>query len=357
MSANTRANRRGICTLTGMAVGFRVFYAAVVDSGQLLGSMWISVLAGMLLALPAALFLAAVRRCCPQAEAGEAVRSLLGGMGLKALAAIYLPVLIYDAGASLRIMSSAAKYVAMPESNRTVILLVTAIFASACVALGGRAAAGGAVLWRRLAAILLVILVVTQLPYFRIGWLTPVLGPGLPILVGDALPLAGIFGFIVPAWLMMEPEHDRAGWAILHTLLKSGLITTAMTVIFCMLVPSMPDGQQMRTFRLGWLLTNGRAGLSLEMPYVVLLYSGFLTMLVFELAAGARMLEALFPKLSQLWRSALAGAAAFLIAACGGAEQMMVKRLSGWYYPAMLAPAVLLGTAGLIRMRRKGGKA
>lgn len=352
VSENRSAQKKEVCALVGVAAGFRAFYEVTVDDGQLMNGAWISILLGMILALPTALSLAAIRRYRPEAETDSVVRELVGSGGLKALAATYLSVMVYDAGASLRIMASAAKYVAMPEENRALIMLTTAAAAGICVGLGARATAGGALLWRKLALILLATLAVTQLPYYRTGWLTPILGPGTKVLLDGAIPTAGMFCFPAAAWLLMSPEHDREGKAMLYTLLRSGLVCAASAVLFCMLVPSVLSGDQFRTVRLGRLLLNGRGGLSLEMPYVVLLYGGFLTMLLFELTVGAHVLRAFAPKLSQKWRTGIVSGAAFLIAVCGGAEQAAVARLSAWYYPLLAAPAAILGTIAWLRMRR-----
>lgn len=353
MSRSESANRRGICTLTGMAMTFRVFYEAAVDSGQTAGGAWISVLLGMVMAVPAACCLAAVRRSRPGQEAGGALGSLVGSAAVKGIALICCAVMVCDAAASLRIMSSTVKYVAMPESNRVLILLTGAAAASVCAGMGVKAAAGGAVLWRRLAVILLAVMVIAQAREFRGGWLSPVLGPGWGELIKASLPVAGIFSFIVAGWLLMEPEHDRAGYAMLLTLIRSGLMAAGVMLAFGMLVPPMPEEDPMRTFRLGQLLTNGRGGLSLEMPYVTLLYSGFLTMLVFETTAGARLLGLLFPDIQMKWRACLVGGCAFLIAASGGVEQAAVRLFSRWYYPVLTVAAVIPGCAALVGKKKR----
>jgi len=179
MTGKMTVQRRSLCTWTGMAIGFRAFYAVMVDGGQLYGSAWLAMLAGLIGAVPTVLSLKALRCAMPEQDAEKALNGLLGRQGKRLIALIIFVVLIYDTGAVISLMSSTAKYVAMPEANRNLIKFATALTATAASMMGAAASANAAVLWRRLAAALIVILIGTQLRYFRASWLAPVLGPGV----------------------------------------------------------------------------------------------------------------------------------------------------------------------------------
>ncbi len=358
MKEGGTAQRRSVCTLTGMAIGFRAFLAVALDGGELYGSGWIVLTAGMVLSIPVAAALMIIRRLFPHEEAAGALSGAGGRIGVRLTGTALFLILVCDAGSVLQMMSTAARYVAAPESNRNIIKLVTALTAAAAAALGPCAAAGAAVLWRRLAAVLIVLLILVQAPYFRPGWLTPVLGPGIPVLMRGALPAAGIFSLTAAGWLMLEREHDPDGKAMLRTLMKSGAVTAALATVLAMLVPGMADAPTGRAFRLGRLLANDRAGLTLELPYVILLYSGMLTMLVFEVTAAARAIGMALPALNSRMGAMAAGGLAFCLSVSDLARQEKAALLSVWYYPVILSAFVLLACNAVIRKKmRKAGNA
>ncbi len=356
MMGRMTAQRRSLCTWIGMAIGFRLFCAVIVDGGQLFGSAWLAMLMGLLLSIPAAAALIPVRRLRPELEGPEALRSAAGSMGMKLAGLILTVVLVYDAGALITLMTSTAKYVAMPEANRNAVKAVTAAAAVTASLMGASAAADAAVLWRRLAAALIAVLVITQAKYFRGAFLTPVLGPGVGEILKNALPAAGMLAFAAAGWLMLEPEHDQAGTAVLKSAVISGLTAAALALCMSMLVPGMPDEPSTRSFRIGRLLANGRAGLTLEMPYVILIYSGMLTALVFEVTAAARAAGIILPGVTAGKRVCLTGAAALGLSLSRWSEREVLRQVSMWYYPLIAAPFVLIGLSALAQMRRRGSE-
>ena len=356
MNRQTNVQRRSLCTWAGMAAGFRVFCAVVIDGGQLYGSAWLSVLMAALLFLPVGGALIAWRRTNPSASAEDALELAAGRWGKRIICLFFTVVLTCDAGAVIGLMSSTAKYVAMPEANRILMRAVTAAAAVGIAMMGAQAAAGAAVLWKRLAAALIAVLVLSQAKFFRSEWLLPVLGPGLGEIGRNALPAAGMLAFSAAGWLMLEPEHDKKGGATLKCIGGGGLIAAALSMMLGMMVPGMMEEPPTRGFRIGRLLANDRAGLTLEMPYVVLLYSGMLTMLAFELCAAARTLEAIFPERGGRICTGVVGAAAFLLSVSPWAGRDAVRVVSEWYYPVIAVPVCLSGLIAWLKMK-KGRKA
>ena len=356
MNGKMTVQRRSLCTWAAMAAGFRTFYAVIIDGRQLFGSAWISVLAAVLLFAPVGGALIAMRKMDPSHLPEEALEAAGGRWGRRLVGVMFAVVLIYDAGAVVSLMSGTAKYVAMPEANRILIRAVTAAAATVAVLMGAAAAAGAAVLWRRLTAVLIVLLIGTQMRYFRPEWLSPLFGPGIAEIGKNAIPAAGMLTLSAGGWLMLEPEHDRKGSALLRCIVRSGLIASALSLMFGMLVPGMLEETPTRSFRIGRLLANDRAGLTLEMPYVVLLYSGMYTMLVFELAASVKAIGLIFPRMNIKWTSVTVGFAAFLLSVSPWAERDVLRVISVWYYPLIALPLCLMGAAAWIR-RRKAGKA
>lgn len=356
MMGRMTAQRRSLCTWMGMAIGFRAFWAVAVDGGQLFGSTWLAMLIGLLLSLPAAAALISVRRLRPELDGIDALKTAAGGTGVKFAGLILTIVLVYDAGAVITLMTSTAKYVAMPEANRNMLKAVTVAAAVTASLMGASAAADAAVLWKRLAAALIAVLVLTQAKYFRGAFLTPVLGPGVGEIMKNAIPAAGMFAFAAAGWLMLEPQHDRTGTAVLKCALKSGLFAAALALCMSMLIPGMPDEPPTRSFRIGRLLANDRAGLTLEMPYVILIYSGMLTALVFEVTAAARAAEIILPDMSAGKRVCLIGVAALGLSLSRWSEREVLMKVAMWYYPLIAAPFVLIGLRAWAKMRKHGAK-
>ena len=347
------AQRRSLSTWTGMAIGFRAFYAVMVDGGELFGSAYLAMLLGLLGAAPVGWALKILRRSAPEKTGAAVLRDAAGTWGRRLIGLTLFAVLTYDTGAVISLMSSTAKYVAMPEANRNLVKLATAAAAVAAALMGVRACADASVLWRRLAAALMVILVLTQARYFRVSWLTPILGPGIGEVVKNALPAAGIYAFAAAGWLMLEPEHDRTGGAMLRCMLCSGLIAALLSLMLGMLIPGMQEEPATRSFRIGRLLTNDRAGLTLEMPYVVLLYSGMLTMLIFELCAAANALHMALEGVGWKGCAWTAGGAAFFLSAGEWTGRETLTKLSAWYYPVIALPVCLTALAAWNRSGRK----
>lgn len=352
MTGKMTVQRRSLCTWTGMAVGFRSFCAVTIDGGQLYGSAWISVLIGLLLAAPCAAALIALRPNGGKNMPEAALRQTASDWGTKLFAAVLMLALIYDAGAVISLMSSTARYVAMPETNRLLMRAVTAAAVVVISMLGASAAANAAVMWRRLLAVLILLLILTQMKFFRFSWITPLLGPGAEELFLNALPAAGMFSFSAAGWLMLEPEHDQEGTAILKCVLLSGLVAASLSLMIGMLVPGMEQEPPTRSFRIGRLLANDRAGLTLEMPYIILLYSGMLTMLVFELTAAARTAQIVFGRMEGKSAALMTGSLAFLLSVSRLTEREMLRQISLWYYPVIAAPVLLIGLTAWMKRKK-----
>ena len=269
---------------------------------------------------------------------------------------MYVIVLTVDAAMAVGLMSGTAKYVAVPEANRILMRAVTAGSAMMISMMGAQAAAGAAVLWKKLAAVLIAVLILSQAKFFRLSWLLPVLGPGAGEIGRSALPAAGMLAFSAAGWLMLEPEDDKRGSAVVKCVAGSGLIAAVLLLMLGMLIPGMLEEPPTRGFRIGRLLANDRAGLTLEMPYVVLLYGGMLTMLVFEMCAAARALGVLFPEMDGKICAGAVGASAFLLSVSPWAGRDAARMISEWYYPAIAAPVCLTGLIAWLKTK-KGGKA
>ena len=350
-----KMRQSSVCTLAGMAIGFRTFYAVVIDGGHLYGSGWLAILLAMIVSLPVSLLILFLNRKKPQLHPAEIIRESTGNIGCALIGLILACVLVYDAGAVLRIITGMVKYVALQETGNVPIAAVTAVSATAALLMGPDAIADSSVLWKRLAVVLVGVLIVSQIPYFRAAWLTPVLGQGMDELIDSALPAAGMLSFIAGGWLMTDTGKEKKETALLRTGVYAGLSSCVLAALCGMLVPGLTDEPVGRSFRLGRLLANARAGLSLELPYVVLLYSGMVTVLLFELAAAAKAITIAIPAIKGNVGALSAGAGAFMVSVSGVAEREMASMLSKWYFPAVGVSLLLVGLCAVAR-GRTGGK-
>lgn len=348
MSAERSAQRRGLRALTGIAVGFRAFYAVAVDGGNLYGSGWISALMGAALALPVVLVTEALCGMTPKRSAQEALKAAVGRAGASAAGIVLFVIFAYDAGVMLQMMSSAAKYVAMPEANRNLLKVVTATVAATAAFMGAAAAADAALIWRKIAAVLIGLLALAQCRYYRPEWLTPVLGPGVRELVQSAFPAAGMFCFAAAGRLLLDEAPGKEGGTMTGTMIGSGVAAAALIALLGMLVPGMTEEPETRSFRLGRLLVNDRAGLSLEMPYVALIYGCMLLTLIFEMQIAAKALGLASGGWSARGCMAAAGVAALAVSVSGAAESEAVRSFSQWYYPLAAVPAAAAAAAARI---------
>ncbi len=344
------AHRRGICVLCGMAIGFRLFFTVVVSGNKLLNSGWISILLGCILALPAALLLMLMRRKNRTLPAETVVKKGVGIWGSRLFGIVLFAVMSYETAATAQIFCDTARHVALSGISPLALVAVTLIAAMLAVSNGTDAVAGAGILWSKLATILLLLLLVIQVPYYRPAFLTPILGPGLQSLAEGALPIAGIFSFVVAAWMMLRPERDNQGTAMLRTVLITCVVSVIATIVCAMLLPTIVYKSNALMYCPEHLLITDRAGLSLEMIYVILFYGGLMTTVLFELCAAARALKMVFPMARDTLCTIFSGIVPFIFSALRLTDTDMVEKVSMWYYPLIVIPVVIISLASI-----KGG--
>ena len=164
-----------------------------------------------------------------------------------------------------------------------------------------------------------------------------------------------MFSFIAGGWLLTEPGKENKEEALLRTGVCAGLSSCVLAALCGMLAPGLTNEPAVRSFRLGRLLANARAGLSLELPYVILLYSGMATVLLFELAAAAKAFALAVPAIKGKTVAIAIGFGTFMVSVSGFAEREMTSVLSEWYFPVIGVSLLLVGLCALAR-GRTGGK-
>ncbi len=338
--------RRSVSALCASAVMLRVFVMTALDEPFLLNAGWVSMLAG------GALGMIALLPCLLEGRAGRGGFEALGSGAGRVSALLTAPVLAYDAAAVMRLLSGLAAYSAMTGFPLCALYLPGLGAALLFCLMGPGALAGTAVIWRRLGIVLGGILLATQLGDMRPTNLTPLLGPGAPLLFEGAWRTAGVTAAMAMAgYVMLGPRVQ--GKAVLPAALAGTVAIGALAAAaFAMLVPAMPGGPVTRLFRLETLIDNGLSGLSMELVYVLLLEGGLTLTACFETMGAALCLtRALSSKrasgssaLSKISALAICAVEAALIAFnLAGRADMLA--LSAWYYPVSLAAALMAAVA------------
>ena len=357
-----RLSYRGAVVLGIVSLGTRAFFAAYVDSPELLGALWLGVLAGGVVFLPAVAAMYAVQRLRPDDAPEDALVACAGPVLAKIFLALLALVTLYDAASAARILMASSIY---EEQRLTApyLAVLPALLAAALVALSGANGVGGAAgLFMRFAPFLILPIIGTHLGNYRPEHLLPVLGMGWPTIFTGAGKVAGALAPIAALWLVQSgrqtgfAQRERRAKPWLFPALYGAIVLLAATwaVLALMLETNVFSVPQSRIYRLRLLLSNGSSPTYLQLLYVTLWYGALLCSQGFSLFATARLTTAIAPKCPfplAIWLCALAAA---LIAGFRLAEQPIAQRLAPWQ--AVVTGAVLLLTA-IAGYIRKGGKA
>ncbi len=332
MKSNASAQARGVAVLGTSAIVLRVFVLLAIDEGACCSGAWIGAALGGVLSLPALLMTSSGRI---RGWQGGAPRK--GRVSERAACALLAAMMIYDAAVSARLFAAIIGYGAL--NGRSVPALCLPAFAAVlpvCL-MGTGALCASAVVWRRAALALGLLAALIQAREMEPGWLFPLFGEGFPEIAWGAFSAAG---FISAAALGMRALADGHMTRLAASAFRAALACTAVLLLAGMLLPPMPGAQGDRLFRIALLADSGRNGFAAEIIFV-LLVSGGLLLVGFELMTAAVSLNASAPGLPLAACAALACglAAALAITGASGAEQAL--KAVRWYYPVSLAAAAL----------------
>lgn len=345
--------RRGALVLGGVALSSRMIYSALVDSPGLDNATWISILLAGVCSFPVALALKLIRRAYPHQPPEQALERAVGKPLLKLWAALMLLYSVFDAACTLQALSGSASYFALNSTPMWVVIsvtLVTVFLGSWC---GANAVCGMAQLWVRLLPFMLLIVVWIQLPYLKPNWLLPVLGPGPTVIWHYTKPLAGYLTVIAALWFMVSNKDDEKGNSMLWVLLISCVSALLIALLASMMAPPMPAAPNTRGFRLDVLCSNGRAGLSPQLPLMLLSFGNLVLTVSLSLLLASRMLYLLFPKFQESICLMVVSAACLLLALLGMAVREAVWMIDFYRYLAFGVPALVFAPIAQIKSRRK----
>ena len=105
-----RLSYRSAATLGIVCLGVRAFFAAYIDSPELLGAGWLGVLAGGAFSLPTLAALYAIARLYPHAEPEEALAACMGPAAAKIALALLALNMLYETAAVARMLMASSIY-------------------------------------------------------------------------------------------------------------------------------------------------------------------------------------------------------------------------------------------------------
>ena len=355
-----RLSYRSAATLGIVCLGVRAFFAAYIDSPELLGAGWLGVLAGGAFSLPTLAALYAIARLYPHAEPEEALAACMGPAAAKIALALLALNMLYETAAVARMLMASSIY----EEHRLTApfwAVLPALIAAALVALSGANGVGGtAGVLLRFAPLLIALILGVHLGDYQPMRLAPALGMGWPAILQGGGKVAGALAPIAALWLVQSSkqtgyarrEQRAKPWLMPAICGAAVLIAAIWAALALMLEANVFSIPQSRIFRLRLLLSNGSSPTYLQLPYVALWYGALLCAQGFSLFAAARLFQAAAPRCPFPLATGLCTLSAALIAGFRLAEQPIVQLLAPWQAAGTGAILLLTAIAGGIR---KGG--
>lgn len=337
-----------------VAIGVQLSVEIFLHMPWLYNAGWISVLAALLLCLPLALLSGIFTRASGAVPVASALEQCAGAGFARAVCALFVPVALEQGVVAADALIGSVRYVELSESPAVSLLLPLLLFAVPAALLNGQSLGGGARVWTRVAAPLLALVILEQLKCYRTQWLTPLLGPGVPLLARGALNGAGMLCPFVIVWLCSEPDErdaQRRGLLAVPVALV-GLVCAGLAALYAMMAPAAVGASLSDGFQIDRLLSNGRASLLLQLPLVLLWYFGLLFCTAGNIFLAAKLAQLVVPKLDG--RIAIV-ASGLLIGALTLVEDLS-SALQGthkWLYLAVTVPFFALM---LPPLWKKGGK-
>ena len=329
-----------------IGVGFKLCYALIIDTPRLTGAFALTHLAGALGFLPALLAIGLLERQHPGVEPEELLLRAGGRAGRGAYYMLLSLFLLVSATLSAAELIDVATYIALSSQSKNWLNAATVAAVCVCALCGCRAVAGASRVRVLILPLIFLVIAAVQYRSFVPRWLLPLLADGAEVIGREAVALAGVNMLLVPVWMLCGSWRTAS-----CTFGKVTLFTLTVALFYSMLAPTMPFAQHTRFFRLDTLLSNGRTSLSLQLPHMIVVYTGLLTGACFCLSMSARLLSRCFPKVQERW-FVLGGSLAIL----GLLYSPVAAQENAWLiravsYPTQLLPLWALTVSGAIRRR------
>jgi len=184
----------------------------------------------------------------------------------------------------------------------------------------------------------IALVVALQLGYFRLGWLSPILGFGMRGLWIGSLRAAGFFSILYVSAIAATRSSDLPGAkSIVLSVSMSALAASALIVFCLMLAPTLIGAGMSQAQRLDNFLSNGRVALYLQLPMTVIWFIALLYLVSFECIAGVALIQGVFD-FRRDWISGVTALLAIAALAIRAALGYPSNETASWQlYPIALA--------------------
>ena len=293
------------------ALGMRLFAGLAVDYPMALNAAWMCPLLGLVIVLP---LLFAIRRT--ELAGNSSSWNNLGRYAPSAvqnvLAALFALLLMYDGAVTLRLLASSSNIIALGDDTVHLLIVPLGIVTGIAVVSGGDALGNSARIALRILPLFVLIVLLVQLPSYRFGWLTPVLGGGIQEIVRGGVYCAGCLALLSLPWLLALPDRNAKG--LFGFIIFPVIGVSVLMLMQHMSAPAMPEVEFTRAARIELVLSNGRLSLYPQFVLNLLWYGGLLYLLCAEVVAAAMFIRSILPNL-KMWLLAVLPALAVSVAA------------------------------------------
>ncbi len=334
------------------AMLMRMYWGLSLDFTDPYNAAWMCPLVGLAIYLP---FAFALRQAARIGDSSPwenlAARVPAPAMHIAALA--FALLLLWDAAAASGLTAISSNILALDDVSPRLLLIPLALVILCAVLLGAPALGNSARLWLRILPLFAVIILLVQLGNYKIGWLTPILGGGIPSIVSGGIYCAGCMALLSLPWLIALPDRHRGGllpWAVAAAAATGPLMLTQQS-----LIPAMIKADFTVASRIDLILNNGRMTLSPQIILDVLWFGNMLYLIATEAVTAAELLRTIVPRVP-VWALAAGCALAVAAVSAWSGEWTQAGRAVALNLFAIIG-ALLAGLLLMALMRRRGADA
>lgn len=302
------------------AVTARLFFLIAVDTPSSLNAVLIQLLLGALYSFPAVFssyFL--LKKYGGSLLCG--VSDALGSGMCRILLFAFGLMFLYESACVIRMLTSSAEYATLYDAHSPMLLIPTSLAIIYTVLKGGNGAGGAALIFVRAAFVLIAVICLIEFRDMDIKRVFPVMGPGLQTLHKNAVHTVLYFCMLPMAYfLKAQDANKREPKSVFHKpcgiiLLYAACVLTTAFLLFVTVVsaPEIPNLPESRGLQMNMLLANGRSSRGIQLPILILWFSGIFVSAVFMLYMACSLVKAAFGTDGK-WVELLFGAVAALLA-------------------------------------------
>ncbi|MBQ3080380.1 MAG: GerAB/ArcD/ProY family transporter [Clostridia bacterium] len=273
-----------------LSVSARIYYLISIDYPAAENASWLIPLIGAVLALPAVLsscFLLK-RHGYPLAKA---IETEMGKNCSRLFFLLFSLLMTYESACMLRILTGSAEYATLYRQPTSMFLIPTGVIMALIASKGANGVGGAAGIWLKLLPIFYLVILLMEIPTSQIGWLFPILGPGIRKMMPGAVMCAFYFTLIPLIFTVSSGEfvdgrkNTRPATPVspLYAYLACILIPVFLLLVHTIVYPNIPGVQHSRSIQLNMLLANGKSNRAVQLPILIVWFSSFAITNAFDL--------------------------------------------------------------------------